>query len=170
MNLSDQDIIELNELLDRLVENSITLEQKKRLELWLEKSDEARRFYVSYMDMSVSLGHYADETLGEIEKEENGGSLNNLFHFVQSWMPLAALLLFGLYLYYTLPTQVLDEGTEPEPLVQNSSSQTPLPLQAATTEHEIVAVLTKSIGLQWDDPSSRHPNAGSALNSGRFGI
>jgi hypothetical protein len=170
MNLSDQDIIELNELLDRLVENSITLEQKKRLELWLEKSDEARRFYVSYMDMSVSLGHYADETLGEIEKEENGGSLNNLFHFVQSWMPLAALLLFGLYLYYTLPTQVLDEGAEPEPLAQNSSSQTPLPLQAATTEHEIVAVLTKSIGLQWDDPSSRHPNAGSALNSGRFGF
>ena len=170
MNLSDQDIIELNELLDRLVENSITLEQKKRLELWLEKSDEARRFYVSYIDMSVSLGHYADETLGEIEKEENGGSLNNLFHFVQSWMPLAALLLFGLYLYYTLPTQVLDEGAEPEPLAQNSSSQTPLPLQAATTEHEIVAVLTKSIGLQWDDPSSRHPNAGSALNSGRFGF
>ena len=75
MSLSDQDIIELNELLDRLVENSITLEQKKRLELWLEKSDQARRFYVSYMDMSVSLGHYADETLGEIEKEESGGGI-----------------------------------------------------------------------------------------------
>ena len=71
MNLSDQEIIELNELLDKLVENSITLDQKKRLEECLEKSDQARRFYVSYMDMSVSLGHYADETLGEIEKEDN---------------------------------------------------------------------------------------------------
>jgi len=29
MSLRDQDIIELNELLDKLVENSLTLEQKK---------------------------------------------------------------------------------------------------------------------------------------------
>ena len=100
MSLRDQDIIELNELLDKLVENSLTLEQKKRLESWLEGSEEARKFYISYMDMSVSLNHYADETLGELEKEEHRNPLTNLFQFAQAWMPLAALVLFGVYLYF----------------------------------------------------------------------
>ena len=120
MNLRDQDIIELNELLDKLVENSITLDQKKRLEEWLEKSDQARRFYVSYMDMSVSLGHYADETLGETEREDSEGALNNLFQFVQSWLPLAALVLFGFYLYYTLHNQGLNESSQPDQFTQSS--------------------------------------------------
>ena len=112
MNLRDQDIIELNELLDKLVENSITLDQKKRLEEWLEKSDQARRFYVSYMDMSVSLGHYADETLGEIEKEDNEGALNNLFQSVQSWLPLAALILLH-------PSNLgLKESSQPDQFTQ----------------------------------------------------
>ena len=89
MNLSDQDIIELNELLDKLVENSITLDQKKRLEEWLEKSDQARRFYVSYMDMSVSLGHYADETLGRLKKKitkELSIIFFNLFNLGYLWL------------------------------------------------------------------------------------
>ncbi len=170
MNLSDQDIIELNELLDKLVENSITLDQKKRLEEWLEKSDQARRFYVSYMDMSVSLGHYADETLGEIEKEDNEGALNNLFQFVQSWLPLAALVLFGFYLYYTLPNQGLNESSQPDQFTQSSPATSAVPLQSDTTQNEIVAVLTKSIGLQRDGISSRYLDVGAALQASDLGF
>jgi hypothetical protein len=170
MNLSDQDIIELNELLDKLVENSITLDQKKRLEEWLEKSDQARRFYVSYMDMSVSLGHYADETLGEIEKEDDEGALNNLFQFVQSWLPLAALVLFGFYLYYTLPNQGLNESGQPDQVTQSSPVTSPVPFESATTQNEIVAVLTKSIGLQRDGTSSRHLDVGAALKASELGF
>ena len=170
MNLSDQEIIELNELLDKLVENSITLDQKKRLEEWLEKSDQARRFYVSYMDMSVSLGHYADETLGEIEKEDNEGALNNLFQFVQSWLPLAALVLFGFYLYYTLPNQGLNESSQPDQFTQSSPATSAVPLQSDTTQNQIVAVLTKSIGLQRDGISSRYLDVGEALHASDLGF
>ena len=75
MKLSDKEVIELNELLDRLVENNLSYDQKKRLEEWLDESVEARRYYVSYLDMSVSLSHYADESLGDSEKERCVGKI-----------------------------------------------------------------------------------------------
>jgi len=168
MSLRDQDIIELNELLDKLVENSLTLEQKKRLESWLEGSEEARKFYISYMDMSVSLNHYADETLGELEKEEHRNPLTNLFQFAQAWMPLAALVLLGVYLYFTLPESQVDSNKNQSEIVDVRSLQTSVPEQSALLENEVVAVLTKSVGLNWDSGTTERPDRGASLKSGDF--
>ena len=55
MNLSDEQILEIHELLDRLVENNLSSDQKKRLEKVLEESDDARKIYVSFMDMHAAF-------------------------------------------------------------------------------------------------------------------
>ena len=69
MSLSDQEIIELHELLDALVENNLAGERRKRLEEWLAESDAARRHYVRFMDMSSSLFSYAEERLSDEDDE-----------------------------------------------------------------------------------------------------
>ncbi|MDE0577674.1 MAG: hypothetical protein OSB39_12055, partial [Opitutales bacterium] len=69
MSLSDQEILELHELLDALVENNLAGERRKRLEEWLAESDAARRHYVRFMDMSGSLCSFAEERLSDDDDE-----------------------------------------------------------------------------------------------------
>ena len=106
MNLSDKEIIELNELCDRLVENNLSFDNRKRLESWLAQSAEARKFYVSYMDMSVSLGYFADESLAVVDNEEELSLKGKIVMFCQTWLPYAALLIFGSFLYFSLPLDI----------------------------------------------------------------
>ena len=61
MSLTDRETLELNELCDAVVERSITPQQEARLEGWLAASEDARRYYVTAMDLSASLGRYASE-------------------------------------------------------------------------------------------------------------
>lgn len=165
MSLSDKDVIELNELLDRLVEKNLSYDQKKRLENWLSESAEARKFYVSYIDMSVSLGYYADEILADNENEEEPKGVRKIIHFFQPWIPLAALFLLGIYLYFTLPVPKfwLDEKTEAvaQTLFQDGEASTLL-------ERPTVAVLTRSVGLKWNSTTYQHPDNGSPIQSGEF--
>jgi len=168
MKLSDKEVIELNELLDRLVENNLSYDQKKRLEEWLDDSAEARRYYVSYLDMSVSLSHYADESLGDTEKEDESVKFSEVIRFVQSWLPIAALIVFGCYLYFTLPPKALklDEVSE-QLIVKKQKGGNPYMVQAGDAE-SAVALITKSVGLQWGHKSLYKPENGSALNAGEF--
>ena len=69
MNLSDEQILEIHELLDRLVENNLSSDQKKRLEKVLAESDDARKIYVSFTDMHASLCHYAQESLSDLDNQ-----------------------------------------------------------------------------------------------------
>ena len=43
MSLSDEEILELHELLDGLVENNLSPSKKSKLEDWMAESEEARR-------------------------------------------------------------------------------------------------------------------------------
>ena len=168
MKLSDKEVIELNELLDRLVENNLSYDQKKRLEEWLNESVEARRYYVSYLDMSVSLSHYADESLGDSEKEDASVKFSEVIRFVQPWLPIAALLVFGCYLYFTLPSKPLkiDEVSELSTMEMQKGGK-PYMEQVSVAD-SIVALITKSVGLQWGHQSLNKPEDGSALNAGEF--
>jgi anti-sigma factor RsiW len=65
MSLEDHEIIELHELLDALVENNLPKDKLRKLETWIEDDEEVRRYYIEFMDMSVSLGHYAEELLSD---------------------------------------------------------------------------------------------------------
>lgn len=71
MNLSDKEILELNELCNALVDDTINEKQKARLFHWLAGSADARRFYVRAMGLSASLISYAGEMQSqELERPE----------------------------------------------------------------------------------------------------
>lgn len=168
MNLSDKSYIELIELLDRLVENNLSYDQKKRLESLLSDSDEARRIYVSYLDMSVSLGYYADECLACEEKDENNKGLSNLIDFVQPLIPVAALVLLGLYLFFTLPEKTFWSSKKTQPIAQTLNHNTPATIDLDHSAKPVVAILTKSVGLRWNPATSTYSGNGSAIDSGNF--
>ena len=55
----------MHELLNGLVENNLSIKEKARLQTLLEESEWAREQYVRFMDMSASMGHYAEELIGD---------------------------------------------------------------------------------------------------------
>jgi len=65
MNLSDREILELNELCGAVVDETITEAQRARLSRWLAESEPAREFYVRALALSSSLHSYAGEMQSE---------------------------------------------------------------------------------------------------------
>ena len=61
MNLTDNEILELNELCNAVVDGTLTDAQRARLTDWLAASEPAREYYVRAMDLSASLCSYASE-------------------------------------------------------------------------------------------------------------
>src|SRR2546423_7403845 len=61
MNLTDHNILELNELCNAVVDGTLTDDQRAALCHWLVGSEEARQFYVRVTGMSASLFCYAGE-------------------------------------------------------------------------------------------------------------
>src|SRR5918993_2797538 len=68
MTLTDDDILELNDLCNALVDGTITERQQAQLSQWLASSGEARELYVRTMGLSASLHlHAAEMQTGEPE-------------------------------------------------------------------------------------------------------
>jgi ferric-dicitrate binding protein FerR (iron transport regulator) len=65
MNLTDREILELNELCNAVVDETLTDAQRARLSTWLKESDAARQFYVRALGQSASLHSYASEMHAE---------------------------------------------------------------------------------------------------------
>ena len=147
MGLSDKEIIELNELCDRLVENNLSHDQNKRLEKWLSESEHARKFYISYLDMSVSLGYYADESLADKEEAEPQKITDKVVNFLQFWLPVAALLLFGGYLVYSLPLPIFEENQKSTDYVNISQIEQKPEAKFKSLTQPAIAVLTKTVGF-----------------------
>ncbi len=61
MSLSDNEILELNELCSAVVDGTISDIQRARLSRWLSASDDARQFYTRAMALSASLYTFASE-------------------------------------------------------------------------------------------------------------
>ena len=89
MNLSDEEFLELHELLNGLVEN-LPPAKIKKLESWLLESPVARREYVSFMDMSSSLAHYAEEIVTDEDESDlqDTSSVNNIIQFLDLLLQL----------------------------------------------------------------------------------
>ena len=168
MSLSDLEIIELYELLDRLVERNLSFEQKRRLEGWLSKSAEARRIYVSFVDMSVSLSSYADESLSVKEEPEDSSQIVKFINFIRPWLPMAAVLVVGVYLYSNLSYSSFSGNDTSGAVVKQSLSVPEYQSLYKSDRTSPVAVLTKSVGLQWSSNTNNRPELGSALEPGVF--
>ncbi len=65
MNLTDREILELNELCSGVIDGTITDAQQARLSAWLAASEPARQFYVRALAQSASLHSYASEMQAE---------------------------------------------------------------------------------------------------------
>ncbi len=92
MKLSDNEILELNELCHALVEETLTATQKSRLAHWLGQSEDARRFYIRAMALSASLFDYA----GEMQLDEPARIVRPAIWSWRVLVPLAAAAVFAL--------------------------------------------------------------------------
>jgi hypothetical protein len=104
MNLTDREILELNELCGAVIDGTLTEAQRTRLSAWLGQSEAARRFYVSVLGQSASLHTYAAES--HVEAPDISLSpvrLQKVFRFTVWWatvLPAAAALVLGLWFSY----------------------------------------------------------------------
>jgi ferric-dicitrate binding protein FerR (iron transport regulator) len=98
MNLSDKEILELNELCNALVDGRLSSGQQLRLSRWLASSEEARQFYVRHVDLSASLCAYAGEMQSEAPQADAARS--KVIHYLWFWLaPLAAAACVALVLW-----------------------------------------------------------------------
>jgi hypothetical protein len=95
MNLTDREILELNELCNAVVDETLTDAQRARLSSWLVESEAARQFYVRALGQSASLHTYAAEIHSEAPAREPAPrrAPNNLLWFAGSALAAAALTL-----------------------------------------------------------------------------
>ena len=171
MKLTDQDLLELHQLLDRLVEKNLSQTQREKLEAILTQSEEARQIYVAYMDMSASLCHYADETLAcddaDEESERTWG--NQIIDFVQPLLPFAALFLLGAYIFQTYQPSPDFQPSQLSTL-ESQEKTSGMPPGYEDAEADAVAVLTQAVGLRWANTANSHPEIGSSITPGDWQV
>src|SRR5207237_2852601 len=131
MNLSDSEILELNQLCNAVVDGTINDAQKDALSKWLMRSEEARRFYVRVTGLSASLFHYA----AELQTGEPDGSAGQTPHRRWPW-------LIGLLALAACVTVVVRLAWPNRALPRTGTT-------AVVNEVEYVAQLTGGKDFQW---------------------
>ena len=164
MSLTDEETLELHELLDGLVENNLSPANKAKLEKWIAQSDEARRRYVYFMDMSSSLAHFAEEILSDETEEDVGiATGEKILRFVRPVLLIAALLVAGFY----FPRFMVDDNEDRTDIASEKKS-----LVTGEEKDEVivdtVAVLTKTVGVVWSDDSPAKPESGNTIEPCRL--
>ena len=138
MNLSDKDILELNELCNALVDDRLSGNQRKRLAYWLESSEAARQFYVRHIGLSASLCSYASEM--QSEAPEPLPATSTIVRYLWWFAPVAAAACLALVLWFKN-----QPGTQPRS-------------EPKTEEH--VARLTGSSQCRWANGAAIRPGDG----------
>jgi len=159
MSLTDEETLELHELLDGLVENNLSPAKRARLEQWIVESDEVRRRYVYFMDMSSSLVHFAEELISDETSEEKGLSAGEkIVRFVRPVALIAALLVAGFY----LPRTFVENDKDLRGIALSSDGSI-VPNAPEGVIVDSVAVLTKTVGVEWSDEAEIKPELGNTL-------
>jgi len=160
MKLSDTDRIELHDLFDGLVENNLSIRQKEQLQSYLEDSEEARILYIQFMDMSSSIKSYAEELVGSDQDEslvEEHELREKIVDFIIPFTAFAAVITLGFYLLFGSPN--VNTDLDVPRIAQNLKIQD----QSVWTPDNSVAVLTKSVGIDWSKETGFRPELGSTL-------
>ena len=157
MNLSDSDILELNELCHAVVDGTLDEKQKAMLSRWLSTSAEAREFYVRATGLSASLCHYA----GEMQTGEPDAHLlppppakaGYPWRWAIPFLAMAASIVLLLWVSRTrehhpaAPT-ARDVAVMPPSISQNTAAAA-RPLPTTNDNNEFVAQLTASRECEW---------------------
>jgi ferric-dicitrate binding protein FerR (iron transport regulator) len=157
MTLSDTDILELNDLCNALVDETITEQQQARLSHWLATSEEARELYVRTMGLSASLHYHAAEMLMGEPDEAHAIAPERATASTRSWWMvgvIAAAACVGLVAWMSWPDAETQGGSSP---IAKVVPPTTLPAIPAGQDNEFVAQLTGSKESAWaagDSPLS----------------
>jgi hypothetical protein len=167
MKLSDNEIIELHDLFDGLVENNLSIKDKERLQSLLENSEEARHFYIRFIDMSASLKYYADELLGGDEAGQGSkfAITGKVVPFISPFLAAAAIFAVGFYIFSSLDTE-----TSVDDYIPLSANEIVIEPEKVITTDDTVAVLTKSVGVKWSKHTGFRPELGTTLELSRLQI
>jgi len=167
VKLSDDEIIELHDLFDGLVENNLSIKQRDRLQALLQDSEEARHFYIRFIDMSASLKYYADEFLGDENDIQSVKPTmgEKIIQFASPLLAIAAIFTVGLYLFHSF-----DTATSTDSVTPSSENEIVIEFDKVITTDDTVAVLTKSVGVQWSKQTGFRPELGSTLEPSRLQI
>ncbi len=106
MNLSDQEILELDQLCSALVDGTLTKAQRSRLTEWLAASEPAREYYVRAMALSASLCSYASEM--QVEAPDTPPPAKVVPLGVGSWLgalAAAACVVFAFLFFWQRPAR-----------------------------------------------------------------
>ena len=122
--MTDNERVELNELISALVDGRASEADHSRLEKMLAASDEARRFYVRSMAMSASLFEQAGEMQGELPEPSNVVPFSGWSRWAAPLAAAAAVLL-GIFLARTFfaPSQPGNAEEQPESVARLSGSK-----------------------------------------------
>lgn len=166
--LTDQEFLELHDLLDALVENNLPKDKLVKLEKWIACNSDARMHYIEFMDMSASLHHYAEELIGDDVDDSIEEKPNRLISFTKPFLAIAAVFVLGLFFSNDIRSLFDDSelssstGIQIEETLTSSSGQAVL--------RDTVAVLTKSVGIVWDESADFQPILGDTLEAGLLQI
>ena len=160
-SLSDKEILELHDLLDPLVENNLPNHKLVRLENWISDNEEVRQYYIEFMDMSSSLRHYAEELISDDTEDTVEESPANIVSFWKPLFAIAALVVFGIF--FNQEIQNFSFSTDAPKLVNSKGDDPAAPLERAPVIVDTVAVLTKSVGVRWEDPTQFRADLGDTL-------
>jgi len=143
--MTDNERVELNELISALLDGRATASERARLEEMLAGpgSDEARRFYVRSMAMSASLCEYSSEMQSERPEPQNVIRVAGWSRWAAP-LAAAAAVLFGIWIARFFHGQNPPSAPEEQP--------------------ETVAHLSGSKDCQW---AGAAPAAGDELAGGR---
>ena len=167
MNLSDDEILELHELLNGLVEKNLPPKKLKKLESWLLESPDARCEYVSFMDMSSSLAHYAEEIVTDEDEsdQQHTSSANTIIQFVRPSLAIAALLVIGFTLINFLSSNRYSTNpVQSKTTISEKSSPVKIPNES------VFAVLTHTVGVKWGEGTDGPPALGQTLDLSKLEV
>lgn len=101
MTLTDQEVLELNELCGAVVDGTLTEAQRGRLAMRLRESEAARQYYVRALGQSASLHGYASELYAEApDARATPGGFSRFRGWGLVVLPVAAAVAVGLFLAY----------------------------------------------------------------------
>ena len=160
MKLTDSEILELHDLFDGLVENNLSIKEKERLQKLLEDSDEARKHYIRFMDMSTSIAHYAEELVGGDSEDEviPFPLKEKIEKFITPILAVAALIAVGFYISLNFTSTDFLTGND-----EISAESVGFDAGDSVTNDFTLAVMTKSVGVKWSNETWFRPSLGSTL-------
>lgn len=150
MNLTEQETLELTSLCNALVDGALTSAGRARLARILAGPEAAREFYVRFMSLSASLGHYAAEMRAEtpaVVRPQQMAWRRGLWWGVGTLAAAAAAAIAIVF-------------------VPNFSSREPVVAAAELETQDFVAQATELKDCVWSDTGSA-PAVGDQLAHGR---